>query len=119
MPTDKIPENAPHWLPAWLTSGKRTWPLERRFGWLMVLWALVLGLCMFTLDRDLVAAPYSWVIAAIPLLVAIAPVRAYTVFMRNADEMIRRIQIEAVLISFSVTLAYGVARTTFSSVGLD
>lgn len=119
MSPANLPEKDPHWLHNWLTAGKRTWPYEKQFGWSILGWALVLSVCMYALRNNLVTSPVSWVVALLPMLVAIAPLRAYFVFMQHADELIRKIQIEAIVASFTVGLGYGIARTLFEAAGME
>lgn len=118
MTLPDIPDKNPHSFHSWLTAGKRTWPYEKRFVWSILGWALFFSGCMYVLRNDLVSNPYNWIVAILPLLVGIAPVRAYLVFMQQADEMIRKIQIEALVASFTVGLCYGIARTLFEAAGM-
>lgn len=118
MKLPDLPDKNQPWFHSWLTAGKHTWPYEKRFCWAILGWALFYSVCMSVLRNDLVSNPYHWIVVILPLLVGIAPARAYFIFMQHADEMIRRIQIEAIVASFTVGLCFGIARTVFEAAGM-
>lgn len=114
------PEKEPHWTRSLLTAGKRTWRYEKRFGLRMIGWALTMAGSMYLLKNDLVTtSPYNWIIACVPLVMAGFPLHAYYQFFTSADEMVRKIQIESVVIGFLVGLLYTIARQPLEAAGLE
>ncbi len=47
-----------------------------------------------------IAAPLGWALTAITLVLSIFTVRAYLTFLRDADELLRKIQIEGLALGF-------------------
>jgi hypothetical protein len=113
------PNDDPLWCNSLLSSGKRTWQYEKRFALWMLAWAVVVGICMYLLRHDLVASPYNWFVASIPLILIVLPLRAYYIFYRHADELIRKIQMEAVAVGFFVGVTYAMAHRLLEAAGLQ
>lgn len=82
-----------------------------RFTVLSLAWAVVyVGVAMT--QRFLAPpAPWSWIVAFLPAIPAILAVAAYLKFLREADEMVRTIQLQG--------LAYGFATGVLVRVGMQ
>ena len=48
----------------------------------------------------------AWVLTAATILLFTGTVRAYIVFIRNADELLRKIQVEALALSFGTATIF-------------
>lgn len=110
------PDSKSHWF---YSSGKRARPYERQIVIYTFLWALSFLVCMYSLENELVVKPYSWVVALIPLVTFIAPLRAYSMFLMCADELVRKIQLESIVVSFAVGWLYVIGRTTLEATGME
>src|SRR5688572_6236789 len=82
---------------------RRAWGL-----WMGLYSFSVLGLLiLFRLRRDLVpAGVLYWLLAALPLLVATGAMWAWARYLREADELQRRIQLNALALGFGVTFFF-------------
>ncbi len=69
-------------------------------------WALALGSAFvaatFLVSRKVVAPPIGWALPAATAICGIGMLRAYVVFLREADELLRKIQIEGLAVGFGV-----------------
>jgi hypothetical protein len=65
--------------------------------WTLV-WAAVFSAVAIALSAVPHQGPFSWLLAAIPIVVSIPTVRAYLRFLREADEFMRKIQLEGIAI---------------------
>jgi hypothetical protein len=73
----------------------------RRANLVMLLWALTLLPALYLLKEELVpAGPLVWVAIAVPTLLSVAAVVTYIRFLRHADELLRKIQYEALGLGF-------------------
>jgi hypothetical protein len=87
---------------------------ERRFSAWCLAWAVSYVAASWTLKADLdIAAPLVWFLVAAPNLIAIVAVFAYLRFLRMADELLRKIQLEGLALGFAagvlVTAGYQLA----------
>lgn len=80
----------------------------RLLGWTLA-WAVVFVGASFLLRSDEPRGGWSWVIATIPIVLALGPGAAYLRFLRGADELMRRIQMESLAFGFGagVVFAFG------------
>lgn len=75
-----------------------------RFGALFLLWAVWHeGIAVLQINIEM-SSTLAWVLAFSPVLPAIAAVLAYVKFLREADEMIRRIHITGLAVGFGAGL---------------
>ena len=66
-------------------------------------WAVAfVGASWFLRDDPAVSAATRWVVALAPNLLALAVVLVYLRFLRTADELVRRIQMEGLAFGFGV-----------------
>ena len=78
---------------------------EKRFAGLSFVWAVSYVAASWTLKADLdLANPLVWFLVAAPNLIAIAAVFAYLRFLRMADELARKIQLEGLALGFAAGL---------------
>ena len=80
-------------------------PEDRRNSWiatgLLLLWAIAFGLASFSLKRDWIpAGAASYLVALVPIALSIVATRAYMRFITRADELLRKIQLEALAFGF-------------------
>ena len=84
------------------TTGR---PEDRRNNWiatgLLLLWALTyVGASQLIRSAALPAGLPSYLVAAVPIAASIAAVAAYVRFIVRADELLRKVQLEALGIGF-------------------
>jgi len=89
---------------------------QNRFVRWSLAWAVSYVAASWTLKADLdLAPPLVWFLVAAPNLIAIVAVLAYLRFLRMADELLRKIQIEGLALGFAagvlVSLGYQLAET--------
>jgi hypothetical protein len=89
---------------------------NRRFtGWCLAWAAALIGATWIVDSYDSVVGPIAWLVALSPNIFAIGALVAYLRFLRMADEMQRRIQIEGLAIGFGTgwifTIGYLVLQT--------
>lgn len=82
---------------------------QRRFTLLTLLWALSFLAATWLFNSDVDLAPAAgWTIAIVPIALAGVALRSYLHFLRNADELIRRIQLEALGIAVAAALVWAI-----------
>ncbi len=80
--------------------------LQRRFNlWLFAAMLTYAGSTAALRWRDAVPAALPWVLVALTLLLAAVAVHRYLLFLRGADELLRKIQTEALGVGFGVGVA--------------
>jgi hypothetical protein len=73
----------------------------RSANWYLLFWAATMLAAMFGLDRRLIpAGPASVAAVVVPTFAAIAALIAYMRFLRQADELHRKVQLEALALGF-------------------
>lgn len=81
---------------------------DRRNGWRYagwaLLWATSVAVVMFVLKETGLDGPLAWAITTVPIALSFVVLRAYLRFLREADELTRRIQYEAIAFGFAVGL---------------
>ncbi len=74
-----------------------------RFNLSMLSWGLSWAVALFALRLlPELPAPLRYAIAALPTLVALAAILAYLRFLRQADELLRKIHLEGMALGFGV-----------------
>lgn len=63
------------------------------------------------------SAPVAWFIAFIPSVFGIGAVLAYMKFLRMADELMRKIQLEGLAVGFGVGLIFGLGYQVLEKAG--
>lgn len=89
----------------WSRLGGDTTPRDRRnlllLAALMAAWAAAFVGGMMIIERDLVVdGPVAWGLAALNLVLAAAALLAYVHYLREADELQRRIHLQALALGF-------------------
>ncbi|MBK6768279.1 MAG: hypothetical protein IPG72_04495 [Ardenticatenales bacterium] len=75
----------------------------RRFSAWCMAWAVAFVAAIFAFERGAApGSPVAWLLVAVPTLVGLQTIRAYLHFLREADELQRRIQFEALAFGFCV-----------------
>ena len=74
--------------------------------WLLV-WAITYVAASFALKSDMsIATPLVWLLAAIPNLVMVAAIFSYIQFLSNADELLRKIQLQGLAMGFGAAIVF-------------
>jgi hypothetical protein len=94
---------------------------DRRNGWRYTawtfLWLFSLATVKFVLERTGLEGPLAWAVTAVPIILSLVALRAYLRFLREADELTRRVQLEAVAFGFAVGLIVHFAWFPLSQLG--
>ena len=98
---------------SFLTRCAGATPQERRHLWfaigVLLIWAICLTAANQLIKRELVPeGPISWILAAVPQIVAIFALLVYARYLRSCDELQRLVQLEALALSCGVTV-FGLA----------
>lgn len=91
----------------------------RRFLAWCVTWAIVFTGVDWSLENLDVAPSAASVIALIPTLILCGALWAYLRYLREADELIRRIQLEGVALGFGVGIIFLMARISLEDAGFS
>jgi len=60
----------------------------------------------FAIKRELVVPALGWTLTALSVGLLVMGVRAYIVFIRNADELLRKVQLEALALGFGAGMVF-------------
>lgn len=90
----------------------------RRFSALLIAWTLSFAVATVILGKHLVvSAASAIVLATVPTLLGIATVRAYVRFLREADELLRKIHVEAMAWGFGAGAVFMLGYRLFERIG--
>lgn len=92
----------------------------RRFSVWCLAWAIAFVAATLAFVRGGVA-PFSaaaWLLVAVPTMAAVQTVRAYHHFLREADELQRKIHLEALALGFGVGILFMMSARLLSRAGL-
>ena len=81
-------------------------------GW-MVLWAGALLL----IAKAGLAGPLAWALAALTVVPGVLGLHAYVRFLRQADELLRKIQLEALALAFGIGVLFMMSWRLFERLG--
>ena len=81
-------------------------------GW-MVLWSGALLLIV----RTGLSGPVAWALAAVTVVPGVFGLRAYVRFLREADELLRKIQLEALALAFGIGVLFMMSWRLFERLG--
>ena len=91
---------------------------NRRFTFWCLAWAAALiGATWIVETYDSLAGPIAWLVALSPNVFAFGALVAYMRFLRMADEMQRRIQIEGLAIGFGTGWIFAIGYLVLQSAG--
>jgi hypothetical protein len=87
---------------------------ERRANAMAMIWTLSLIVCGLSIKTHLVESPLAWLVAVVPLIPGVLFARAYLKYLREADEFLRKIQMEALATGFGAGLICGTTVVTLT-----
>lgn len=91
--------------------------LNRANLWL-ALWLVSFAASTFLIKGDFASGGiFGWVVAAVPILVGLGAMLAYGRYLRLADELQRRIQLQALALGFGVAFFFGFGYRLLEKVG--
>ncbi len=75
------------------------------------MWSVVWGAAFSAVATALpaltqVQGPFAWLLAAIPIIVSVPTVRAYLRFLREADEFMRKVQLQGIAIGYAAGFVF-------------
>ena len=78
-----------------------------RFAAWCLAWAVTYVAAHWVLKADLdLATPLVWLLVAVPILTILAAVFSYLHFLRNADELLRKIQLQGLAMGFGAGVVF-------------
>ena len=87
-----------------LDTPPHDWRNMKRFLWSLGAWAVCFAGGSQLIKRELLpAGPIPWVVALLPNVVAVLVIVAYARFLREADELQRVVQLQALALGFGGT----------------
>jgi hypothetical protein len=90
----------------------------RRFNlWLLAASLTYVGATAAIRWREAVPGPLPWILVALAWVLAVQSVRCYLAFLRGADELLRRIQIEALALGFGAGAVVSLLYPLVASLG--
>lgn len=91
--------------------------LNRANLWL-ALWLVSFAAATFMIKGEVISTGItSWIVAAVPLVVGLGAMLAYGRYIRQADELQRRIQVQALALGFGVAFFFGFGYRLLEKVG--
>lgn len=90
----------------------------RRFSAWLIAWTFSFGVATVLLGKQVVTAlPVAIPLATVPTLLGLATVRAFLKFLREADELVRKIQLEALAWGFGAGVVFMMGYRLFERIG--
>jgi hypothetical protein len=91
---------------------------QRRFLVWILAWAIAFVAATWLLKNGVVpAGPAAWLVALAPTLIGIGAVWSYLTFLRQADELTQRIQLESLAWAFGVGVLFMTGYRLFERTG--
>lgn len=95
---------------------------DRRNNVRLVVWALAWAVGLTAVSQYVkgnpgLEGPTGWVLALIPAVLALMVLLAYLRFMRETDELVRRIQRNGMAVGFGSVVMFGMTYAVFEDVG--
>ncbi|HMB52370.1 MAG TPA: hypothetical protein VKU40_03580 [Thermoanaerobaculia bacterium] len=88
------------WQRCWAGVDART---ARRYSYACIAWVASYGFAIYTIKHDLVTATWArWAVGALPTLFGIVLVYNFIRYLRQLDELQRRIQVDALAFAFGI-----------------
>lgn len=85
---------------------ERDWRQIKVFNGWAISSALLFAGTTLLLDGGLVGGPAAWALVAATVGAALLTVRAYRVFLRGADELLRKVQLEGLALGFGAGVVF-------------
>ncbi len=67
---------------------------------------LLFATATILLAKEVIAPPIGWILTIATIVLLAFTARAYIIFLRDADELLRKIQLEALAMSFGATAVF-------------
>jgi hypothetical protein len=118
-PTDEPVKSAWRWIPS---CGGALTETDRRNSNRFALWTFAWAVAFIAATVALkhlpgLSRPAAWAIAAAPSLLGVIAILAYLRFLRQADELQRRIQLEGLAFGFGVGAVFAIGYQLFQLAG--
>ncbi|MCF6262785.1 MAG: hypothetical protein L3J24_04265 [Xanthomonadales bacterium] len=91
---------------------------QKLFLYWTILCAVSLLVAAFLLKGDHVSAPLSWLVAIVPSILGTICMFMFLRFLREADEMMRKIELEGLALGFGVGVLFLIGYPLLEQVGL-
>lgn len=93
---------------------------SRRFTLWCLAWSFAYVGAHWTLKADLeLATALVWLLVSVPVLLMIAAVFSYLHFLRNADELLRKIQMQGLAMGFGAAVVFVTGYQLLEAAGAD
>lgn len=90
----------------------------RSFNRWIIAWTFTVGCGMVLLSKDLISSTaLRWALAVVPDFLGIVAVGTYVRFLRHADELVRKVHLEAIALGFGAGLVFVLGYRLLSLVG--
>jgi hypothetical protein len=91
---------------------------QRRFVWATLVWAIAFAGASLLLKRGMVpAGPLQWALAALPIALSIVVLVVFARYLREADELQRLLQLQALAVAFGGTYFAIMGYSVFEKIG--
>ncbi len=91
---------------------------QRRFlRWVLIWGASYIGAAVVLVTLGVRSGPMAWTAAGVPDLVGIGAIMVYLRFLRQADELLRRIQLESLALGFGAGVVFALGYRLFELAG--
>lgn len=118
MDIDDTPTTGPH---RWFRLTRCHTPTDRRNQGLFMVWSLAWALAYvaatWVSQGSALGAVTPWLVAALPAVLSVAALVAYLRFVQQADELVRRIQLEGLAVGFGAGTLLVVGYPLFAAAG--
>lgn len=107
MTNDELPRKSLWEMIQGCTGTLRDKRNSRRFTLWCLAWAVTYVGAHWTLKADMdLATPLVWLLAVVPILIMIATVFSYMHFLRSADELLQKIQMQGLAMGFGAAVVF-------------
>jgi len=96
---------------------ERDWHNEQRVNVATVLWVVTYLALTFVVSAEYVDGWFALVLSAVPAILGAIVVVRYVQFVREADELLRKIQTEALAIGFGAGMFFTLTYALFEQIG--
>ncbi|MEQ8952506.1 MAG: hypothetical protein RL120_00090 [Gammaproteobacteria bacterium] len=99
------------------TISPRTKPLELRFVFWTLLWAIALVISKFVTRNELVTGFWAWLFPTAAVLLSLVSFYCYYDFLMKSDELTRKIQLDGISFAFGFGILLTMAIEAFEHLG--